>query len=685
MYAKLLVEVGVEELPAIPLLKIIDNIKSSWSNILDKYMLSSDFEFYYTPRRLVLIHDAMPLKQADSDIELFGPPTAIAIKDGTPTPAGTSFANKCGVDFSKLSTTLDRSKEVLYYKSKKEGVDTVLLLEDMIKEWVSSMAFGKMMRWGERSDEFIRPIRWLQVRLDDKNIDVELFGVKSDTFTYVHRMKSFEPVSVDSMDNYEDILANGNVVLKPTKRKESILADFEIIQKEHDITIEIDEDLLDEVVAITENPKALFGSFDKSFLELPPEVIITSMKENQRYFPVFQGDKLSNHFIVVSNALTDDYSKVIEGNERVLKPRLSDAMFFYKNDLKRGLKTDGLELVQFMDGLGTVANKIDREESVALRLLAINRVSNNFQYLDDLNVEDSLSLAIRLAKADLTSEIVYEFTDLQGIIGSYYFNILYPNNDSRIVEAIKEQYEFNGLEISNQFSAIVNIAIKLDTLIGMFSIGQIPTGSRDPFALRRAVNGIIDIAIKHKVSLNFSTFIRDKAIQKLYPSVQDDYTHLLEKFIVERLRGTYPDVNPSIIQAVVNNNQKLLLDIEVFDIKIRKVHEMTIAEDAKESFSLIKRLANILKDETVDYALDTEEFTNIYEENLYNKYAEIITGPITGPTLERLFEIKKSLDDFFDNVMVNDDDPKIRNNRKRLLNVIYREFEKFADFKEITI
>ncbi|MBD3808238.1 MAG: glycine--tRNA ligase subunit beta, partial [Epsilonproteobacteria bacterium] len=424
MHAQLLVEVGVEELPAIPLLKIIDNIKSSWSNILEKYLLVSDFDFFYTPRRLVLIHKNIPLKQADSNVELFGPPVSIALKDGIPTPAGISFANKCGVDFSTLSTTVDRGKEVLYYSSTKEGIDTASLLEDMIKEWIESMSFGKMMRWGSRSDEFIRPIRWLQIRLDESVVDAELFGVKSSNFTYVHRMKSFEKQEVVSISDFETILKNGNVLLNPKNRRELILKEFTELEKNNNITIEIDEDLLDEVVAITENPKALLGKFDEVFLTLPPEVIITSMKENQRYFPVFNGDKLSNHFVVVSNALTDDYDKVVAGNERVLKPRLSDAMFFYQNDLKRGLSTQGLELVQFMDGLGSVADKIDREERVAIYL------ANRY----DIDSK-KISQAIRLAKADLTSEMVYEFTELQGLMGYYYAKAL--NLDSDVCLAIK--------------------------------------------------------------------------------------------------------------------------------------------------------------------------------------------------------------------------------------------------------
>lgn len=667
MHARLLVEVGVEELPAIPLLKIIDNIKSSWSNILDKYMLTSDFDFFYTPRRLVLIHDAIPLKQASSVVELFGPPVAIAVKDGVPTPAGVSFANKCGVDFDSLSTKEDRGKEVLYYSSTKEGVDTATLLEEMLKEWINSMAFGKMMRWADRSDEFIRPIRWLQVRLDDSVVDAELFGVNSSNFTYVHRMNSFEKQEVAQICDFETILKNGNVLLDPKNRRELILREFAELEKDNNITIEIDEDLLDEVVAITENPKALLGSFDESFLELPPEVIITSMKENQRYFPVFNNDKLSNHFVVVSNALTDDYSKVVEGNERVLKPRLSDAMFFYKNDLKRGLKTDGLELVQFMDGLGSVADKIDREEKIALYL------ANKFGVQGE-----KISQAIRLAKADLTSEMVYEFTELQGLMGHYYAKAL--NLDSDVCLAIKEQYMpvGEGSELpSTIFSAIVAMAIKLDTLIGLFSVGKIPTGSKDPFALRRAVNGIVRIVLEFDLPFDI-----DEMIKGLSSEYKEFDLKQLKAFMLERISKSI-DMNPSIINAVLSSGEN---DIVKIFKKCEALNSIVSGSDFKDISITFKRVANISKDVS-NFDVDEDKFELDEEKNLYKKFKEITSKNYESyeDNLKALFSLKELLDNYFDKVMVNSDDVSLKNNRLATIGQIYNSFKEIADIKEITI
>lgn len=673
MLKPLLIEIGVEELPAVPLLKELSEIEKKWAAVLEKNALLGEFEFYYTPRRLVLWHREFKTRQDDRVEEFYGAPVEIAIKDGVPTPAALGFAKKCGVEFDQISRAEKGGKEVLYFSQNIPGRNSSEILGEMIDTWIKSLSFGKSMRWGSNQESFIRPIRWVNVTLGDDLVDMELFGVRSSSETYVHRISHFEAKKVDSIHHYFDLLKAGSVDLYPDSRRESILADFALLEKEHAITIEVDEDLLDEVVAITEHPTPLLGKFDENFLELPPEVIITSMKEHQRYFPVFKNGKLINAFVVVSNALCEDFSKVIEGNERVLRPRLSDALFFYRNDLKKGLSTEGLEKVVFMNGLGTLAEKIEREKKIALEL-------EHICFTHDIAInKDALIKTIDLAKADLMSEMVYEFTELQGIMGHYY--ALKAGNSDEMATAIKEQYKFSGDEISTPYSAIVNIAMKLDTLIGMFSIGEIPTGSRDPFALRRAVNGIISIALKHNIPLDISEFIRRPSVQILYPN-QNDYALKIDQFVLERLSGVYPDVNTSIIQAVVNRENGAFLDILALDNQIKEVNNMAKSSDAKESFSLIKRLANILKD-GYEGGLPDNDLFGEYEQALYDKHFQIINE--LGTSLEVQFEIKKQLDDFFDNVMVNDTDEKLRINRKQLLSMIYAEFDRFADFKQITL
>jgi len=682
MTQALLIEIGVEELPAIPLLKIVSNIEKSWAKLLEEYKLSSDFEFIYTPRRLVLKHDSMPLSQEDSTIELMGPPVVAAIKDDEPTKAAEGFARKCGVSFDELGRADVKGREVLYFRKEEKGADTASLLQEMLEKWIASMSFGKMMRWGSRTDEYIRPIRWLQVRLGENSVPVELFGVKSDTKTYVHRMVTYDAVEVANIDAYEGILAEGAVMLHPKARESKILAEFDALEGEHNIIIERDRALIAEVVAITENPKALVGTFDELFLELPPEVIITSMKEHQRYFPVFENGKIANKFVVVSNAYTDDYSKVVAGNERVLKPRLADGLFFYTNDLKNGLSTDGLEKVQFIDGLGTLADKISREKRIAVRLLGLYMEKVEAQSgKNNLELEKAMDKAVNLAKADLMSEMVYEFTELQGLMGYYYAKAL--GEEELIYNAIKEQYMpiGEGAELpSSLFSSIVAMSVKLDTLIGLFSVGKIPTGSKDPFALRRAVNGIVRIVTHNDLSFHI-----EDIITLLKDAYEDFDTQLLSDFIIERINKSL-DANPSVIAAVLSSGER---DINEIAKKVAALNEIVSSDVFKEQFTTFKRVANISKDIDLesDLAIDTTLFKEDAEVTLYTAYEKVINQDYADykTQLEALFGLKRELDGYFDDVMVNTDDEALKVNRLHTIGSVYKTFKGIADIKEISV
>ncbi len=682
MTQALLIEIGVEELPAIPLLKIVSNIEKSWKKILEEYKLSCNFEFIYTPRRLVLKHSEIPVKQNDSVVELFGPPLAAALKDGEPTKAAEGFARKCGVSFDALGRAEKNGKEVLYFKKEEKGSDTTVLLQEMLEKWIASMAFGKMMRWGSRSDEFIRPVRWLQVRMGEVSVPVELFGVKADTKTHVHRMVSYDAVEVPNIDAYESVLKEGAVMLHPTEREAVILAQFDVLEAEHTIVIERDSALLAEVVAITENPKALVGTFDELFLELPPEVIITSMKEHQRYFPVFENGKIANKFVVVSNAYTDDYTKVIAGNERVLKPRLADGLFFYRNDLKNGLTTDGLEKVQFIDGLGSLADKITREKNIAIRLLALYMDKVEAQTgKSSAELEKAMDRAVNLAKADLMSEMVYEFTELQGLMGYYYAKAL--GEDELVYTAIKEQYMpvGEGAELpSSIFSSIVAMSAKLDTLLGLFSVGKIPTGSKDPFALRRAVNGIVRMVTAYDLPFNI-----DDVIALLKGAYADFDTVLLTDFIIERINKSL-DANPSVIAAVLASGER---DINEIAKKVAALNEIVSSDTFKEQFSTFKRVANISKDVDLesDLKIDTTLFKEDAEVTLYNAYEKVINQDYADykTQFEALFGLKRELDAYFDDVMVNTEEAALKKNRLNTIGSIYKTFKNIADIKEITV
>jgi len=674
MIKPLLVEILVEELPAIPFLKELPNIEKKWSDILEENSLLCEFNFYYTPRRLVFWHREFPIAQEDKEQELWGAPVAIAYKDGNPTGAAHGFAKKCGVPVEELETASRNGQEFLYFKQTVRGKQSSELLNDMVNEFISKLNFGKSMRWGSRTDSFIRPIRGLSIVLGEDLVEGELYGVKSTKSSAAHRMVSYEPFSFDFAGDYFCKLDKHGVVLYPNERRTTILSQMDTIEKENNITIERDEELLDEVVAITEYPTALLGTFDEEFLELPEEVIIGSMKEHQRYFAVYKDGKITNKFIVVSNSFTKDFSHIIAGNEKVLRPRLSDGMFFWKNDIKNGLQNEGLKKVSFVEGLGSIYDKCEREASIA------ELIASQFDMDEDKAL---LTEAVMISKADLLTDMVYEFTDLQGTMGYYYAKK--EGRDELVCTALKEQYLPDGEESatpSNTFSCVVALSNKLDNLMGLFSVGMIPTGSRDPFALRRAALGLFRIAIEHKLHIDIESIIDNS--MKVYPTL--DKAQLLE-FLNERLYKLYSDVNPSVIKAVLNSDgQKDLFSIS---LKIEALNPIANSSDFKSISDTFKRVANIVKDLDTNEKLsvDTALFEEEAEKVLYEKYNKVSTKVYTtfDEQLDGLFSLKPELDNFFDNVFVNHEDEKIKTNRKNLIGVVYNSFKEIADIKEITI
>ncbi|MCD8213991.1 MAG: glycine--tRNA ligase subunit beta, partial [Campylobacter sp.] len=464
------------------------------------------------------------------------------------------------------------------------------------------------------------------------------------------------------------------IVLDANERRSIILSQFEAISFKNGVKIEIDEALLDEVVAITEYPTALLGEFEAEFLEVPSEAIITSMKENQRYFPVFKNDKLSNHFIVVTNAITDNYELIIKGNEKVLRARLSDAMFFWRSDLKAELDPKKLKNITYLKELGTLYEKELRELEAAKILSKLfderlkNEVGADFEML--------LERAVMLSKVDLTTQMVYEFTELQGVMGAYYAHA--KGKKDAVVTAIREQYLPDGEDAlcpSSVFSSIVALANKFDTMIGLFSIGKIPSGTKDPYALRRAASGVIKIVIAHGFKFDISSVL--KTLAKNYKEFD---VEALEKFILDRIY-TFFDTNVSIIKACINSGKRDILEL----IKaIRALDKISNEPNFRENFSTFKRLANIIKDENVG-AVD-ESLLNLPQEKALNaSFKALNNSQSYEARLKELFGLKSEIDAFFDNVMINVDDPKIRANRIALIGQIYKEFLKIADIKEISL
>ena len=671
MNKPLLIEIGVEELPAIPFLKELPNIEKKWNDILEKNRLLCDFEFIYTPRRLVLWHREFQVKQEDSVQEMFGAPVKIAFKDGEPTGAALGFAKKCGVSVNDLEKIDQGRGEVLYFKKEVVGTNSTELLNDMVNEFISSLNFGKSMRWASRTDSFIRPIRSLAIMLGDQIVEGELFGVKSSNFAFAHRMVSYEPFTFNQAGEYFAKLDDNGVILYPDERRKIILKQMTEIEQRHGVKIELDKELLEEVVAITEYPTALIGKFDEEFLELPEEVIVTSMKEHQRYFAVYKDDKLTNNFIVVSNSKTDDFGYIIEGNEKVLRPRLADGMFFWKNDIKAGLSNEGLKKLTFVEGLGSMYEKCEREA----------RIADYLAHTFNVEQKELINKAVMMAKADLMSEMVFEFTELQGLMGYYYAKL--AGEDELVYTALKEQYLPDGEDSdlpSNAFSSIVALSYKLDNLMGLFSVGKIPTGSKDPFGLRRAAAGIVKIAMEHELPVDLSKII--DALASNYPGL--DKAQLIE-FFNERLFKIF-DVNPSVLKAVLGSGET---DVYKISKKLCALNPIVQGDNFKEYTATFKRVANIIKDLDVNSKLEVKEelLEDTAEKELFQAYNSVTAKELTcyEDQLEALFGLKPQLDNFFDNVFVNHENEDIKTNRKNTIGLVYQEFRKIADIKEITI
>ena len=680
MSVALFIEIGTEELPAIPFLKELPNILDKFYAALSAQQISGQCRFDYTPRRLV-VRGQIDARQQDGIEEFFGPPVSVAYQNGAPSKAFDGFLKRTGASKEEVRTTQKDGKEVLYYQKHTKGQETRAIIADIVRDFVQRLHFGKTMRWGTLSESFIRPVRTLCVMLDDALIDMELFGIKSAKQTFIHRALGFEPRGFETQAAYENLLEQNGVILDSEARKQRILRQIEMIEAKEGIRVGLDSELLSEIVAITEYPTALLGHFDAHFLTIPQEMIITSMKENQRYFPLFKGENLYNGFVVVSNAFKGDDSLIVKGNERVLRARLSDALFFYQNDLRNGFMPQALENVRFVEGLGSMADKVRRESAIALSLGAL--YMQKLQELtgkDASTIEGLLRQAAQFTKADLVSESVFEFTELQGIIGGSM--AAHAGHDALVVGAIADQYLPKSQEDAlprNLFAAIFALAYRLDNLLALFSIGKIPSGSKDPCSLRRAANGIIRIVLAF--GLEFDVHER---LQQFAPHYAAFDTAKLTQFILERL-GAFYDVNASLITAVLASGERDLCAIDKRLVALGEAKQ----DELGALGAIFKRVANITQGLSLDNLPEIRtEILNASEElELYHAFEALKARKYASLTeeLHALLALREILDRYFDKVLVNAPDAALRDNRKALLARIYKEFLKIADFKEISI
>lgn len=690
----LLIEILTEELPALPLLKELPHIIQKWQNIAKKHNISSTPTLYYTPRRLVLYEEGFLAHTPDSLIESYGPPLSIAYIDGDKTKglskAGESFYKKNNLPLDyELETRIKDNKEVLYYAITQKGVETSSLLESMVVEWLHSLQFGKSMFWGDVEQGFIRPVRNILILLGEQSICINAFnrhfGKVAQTF--VHRDVSFEPFNIASIEQYFDTLKNNFVILNQHERKELILSQITTLESAHKIQVEIDTDLLEEIVAITEYPRAAYGSFDSSFLTLPSEVIITSMKENQRYFATYKDSVLHNGFVLVSNSTAKDLSPIVQGNQKVLKARLADAMFFYENDLKKGFTPELLEQIVFVEDLGSLLDKSKRESALANALLESFAPALDSMDTPKDEARQILTQATKYAKADLLTEMVYEFTELQGVMGYYYAKSfgMHP----LVALAIKEQYLPTGEDSalpSHILSAILALSIKLDNIFALFSIDKIPTGSKDPFALRRAANGVIKIITHYDLDFDL---LYD--MPKLYQAGGYKISDMkrIEQFFIERLEGALK-INPSIIRSVLKArvNNKRVLNLKSIIRNAKALNAFFEKSDKQALVSLFKRVANILSDEIKPTHID-ESLLKLPEEiALFQALKSLKSQTFTADAdsqITTLFRLKEPLEAFFNSVLVNDENNAIKTNRQMLVFSVHSEFLRIGDMREITL
>ncbi|GAA6788818.1 glycine--tRNA ligase subunit beta [Helicobacter pylori] len=696
---ELLVEILVEELPAQALLNEYKEMPKKLHALFQKRALEvGNIEIFYTPRRLCLLVKDFPLLTQETKEEFFGPPVKIACNHQDKTQGlnelGLGFYQKLGLkDHQHFQTAFKNNKEVLYHAKIHAKEPTKDLIMPIVLEFLEGLNFGKSMRWGSVEKSFIRPIHNICVLFNGESfndIEVKEYGFKTKQATKVHRQEGFDFIQVDSPKAYFEVLEKNHVILDPKKREAKILQEIKELETKHRIIVEIDRDLLDEVVAITEYPSALLGEFDKAFLKLPSEIITTSMKENQRYFAAFnqksqESPTLHNGFIVVSNAINKDKQKIIAGNQKVLKARLSDAVFFYENDLKKPLDSAPLESVVFVQGLGTLKDKMEREAIIAQYLTQ--------KYASSLNMplEKALELvgrAVRIAKADLLSEVVYEFSELQGIMGYYY--ALKQNENELVALSVKEQYlpaSENAPLPSSVFSAIVALSLKLDSLFSLFSVGKIPSGSKDPFALRRLSFGLLKIVAHYGLGFDLKADLKN-----LFEKVgvyQSFDLEILEKFLLERFNNLI-DCNLSIIRSVLNTNERDIVKI------IQKVKALKrFLDDPKNAqrkellFSAFKRLANINKDrnpnESSEFSISL--FKESQEHALFEAFNAIKTSTFESldSKIEAYFGLHAPLEEYFKSVLVMDKDIEIQKNRKNFLWSVYQSFLEIGDIKEIAI
>ena len=677
-----LVEIGTEELPPKALKTLATSFADNVEAQLNQAGLTFDkIEWFAAPRRLAVKVLNLATQQPSKEIEKRGPAVSAAFDaEGKPTKAAEGWARGCGITVEQAERIATDKGEWLVHRAKIEGQPTKNLLNDIVANALAKLPIPKPMRWADKTVQFIRPVHTVTMLLGDELIEGEILGVVSARTIRGHRFLGEKEFEIQHADQYPQLLREkGSVVADFNERKAEILAKSQAKATALGGVADIEESLLEEVTSLVEYPNVLAAKFEERFLAVPAEALVYTMKGDQKYFPIYDKDgKLLPHFIFVSNINPEDPTAIIEGNEKVVRPRLTDAEFFFKTDLKQKLvdRLPRLETVLFQQQLGTLKDKTDRIEQLAGEIAK--------QIGAD---EAKAKRAGLLSKCDLMTNMVFEFTDTQGVMGMHYAR--HDGEDEEVAVALNEQYmpRFAGDELPKSLVAsAVALADKFDTLTGIFGIGQAPKGSADPFALRRAALGALRIIVEKNLPLDLEDLVKKSAALFGDKLTNQNVVADVVDFMLGRFRAWYQDegIAVDVIQAVLARRPTRPAD---FDARVRAVSHFRTLDSAEALAAANKRVANILaKAEgdigAIDVALCIEPAEQVLAQSVLSLAKEvqplIAQGEYTA-VLDKLAGLRQPVDNFFDNVMVNAEDAKLRQNRLAILNTLQGLFLQVAD------
>lgn len=677
-----LVEIGTEELPPKALKTLATSFADNVEAELNQAGLSFDkIEWFAAPRRLAVKVLNLATQQPSKEIEKRGPAVSAAFDaEGKPTKAAEGWARGCGITVEQAERIATDKGEWLVHRAKIEGQPTKNLLNDIVANALAKLPIPKPMRWADKTVQFIRPVHTVTMLLGGELIEGEILGVASARTIRGHRFLGEKEFEIQHADQYPQLLREkGSVVADFNERKAEILAKSQAKATALGGVADIEESLLEEVTSLVEYPNVLAAKFEERFLAVPAEALVYTMKGDQKYFPIYdKNGKLLPHFIFVSNINPEDPTAIIEGNEKVVRPRLTDAEFFFKTDLKQKLvdRLPRLETVLFQQQLGTLKDKTDRIEQLAGEIAK--------QIGAD---EAKAKRAGLLSKCDLMTNMVFEFTDTQGVMGMHYAR--HDGEDEEVAVALNEQYmpRFAGDELPKSLVAsAVALADKFDTLTGIFGIGQAPKGSADPFALRRAALGALRIIVEKNLPLDLDDLVKKSAALFGDKLTNQNVVADVVDFMLGRFRAWYQDegIAVDVIQAVLARRPTRPAD---FDARVRAVSHFRTLDSAEALAAANKRVSNILA--KADAAIGEINLTACVEPAekalaeavlaLRTEVQPLIAQGDYTSVLDKLANLRAPVDSFFDNVMVNAEDPVLRQNRLAILNTLQGLFLQVAD------